>query len=39
MKILLIILAIVAAGAAYYFYNIITGKVKDTDGDFIPDVV
>lgn len=39
MNTFLIILAIVAIGAAFYFYNIITGKIKDTDGDFIPDVV
>lgn len=39
MNTFLIILAIVAIGAAFYLYNIITGKVKDTDGDFIPDVV
>jgi hypothetical protein len=39
VKILLIIFAILAIGAAIYFYNLLTGRITDTDGDLIPDVI
>jgi len=39
MNIVLFILTFISIAAAFYFYNIITGKVKDIDGDFIPDVI
>lgn len=39
MNTILIILTILAIGAAFYMYSLYTGKVKDDDGDFIPDVV
>lgn len=39
MNTILIILTILAIGSAFYMYSLYTGKVKDTDGDFIPDVV
>ena len=39
MNTFLIILAIFGIVAAIYLYKIITGHVKDTDGDFIPDVI
>lgn len=39
MNTILIILTILALGTAFYMYSLYTGKVKDVDGDFIPDVV
>lgn len=39
MNIFLSILAILAIGIAFYFYKILTGKIIDRDGDFIPDVI
>ena len=39
MKAILIILGILAVGAAVYFYFYKTGKINDRDGDYIPDEV
>ena len=39
MKAILIILGILAVGAAVYFYFYKTGKINDKDGDYIPDEV
>ena len=39
MNTILIILTILALGITFYMYLLYTGKVKDVDGDFIPDVV
>jgi hypothetical protein len=39
MNTTLIVLAIVAIGAAAYFYLIASKKIEDKDGDFIPDVI
>lgn len=39
MNTVLIILAILAIGAAVYFYFYKTGKINDSDGDYIPDEV
>ena len=39
MKTILIILGILAVGAAVYFYFYKTGKINDRDGDYIPDEV
>jgi uncharacterized protein (UPF0335 family) len=39
MKLGLIILGLLAVGAAVVYFLIKRGKIKDTDGDFIPDVV
>ena len=39
MSTLLIIVGIVAVIAATYAVLLYTGKIKDRDGDFIPDVV
>lgn len=39
MKTLLIILLLLAIGAGVIVYLIKKGKIKDDDGDFIPDVV
>lgn len=38
MKLGLIILGLLAVGAAVVYFLIKKGKIKDTDGDFIPDV-
>lgn len=39
MNTFLIILTISAIASAFYIYSLYTGKVKDDDRDFIPDVV
>lgn len=39
MKSILIILALLAIGAGVVVYLIKKGKIKDEDGDFIPDVI
>ena len=39
MNTILIILGILAVGAAVYFYFYKTGKINDRDGDYIPDEV
>lgn len=39
MKTILIILALAAVGAGVIYFLIKKGKIKDADGDFIPDVV
>ena len=39
MNTLLVILALVAVAAGGYAVLLYTGKIKDEDGDFIPDVV
>ena len=39
MNTILIILGILAIGAAVYFYFYKTGKINDRDGDYIPDEV
>ena len=39
MKTFLIILAILAVGAAVYYFLWKKGKINDRDGDFIPDEV
>ena len=39
MKAILIILALLAIGAGVVYFLIKKGKIKDEDGDFIPDVV
>lgn len=39
MKTVLIILALIAVAAGAVVYFIKKGKIKDTDGDYIPDVV
>ena len=39
MKAILIILGILAVGAAVYFYFYKTGKINDRDGDYIPDEI
>ena len=39
MNTILIILGIVAVGAAVYLYFYKTGKINDRDGDYIPDEV
>ena len=39
MKTVLIILALLAIGAGVVYFLIKKGKIKDEDGDFIPDVV
>lgn len=39
MTAILVILAIVGVSAAIGFYMIKTGKVEDTNGNFVPDVV
>ena len=39
MKTILIILGILAVGAAVYFYFYKTGKINDRDGDYIPDEI
>tara|TARA_Y100000592_G_scaffold55980_1_gene88049 strand:+ start:6870 stop:7175 length:306 start_codon:yes stop_codon:yes gene_type:complete len=39
MNTILIILGILAVGAAVYFYFYKTGKINDKDGDYIPDEV
>ena len=39
MNALLIIVGVVAVIAATYLVLLYTGKIKDRDGDFIPDVV
>jgi len=39
MNTLLIILLVIAGATAAYLVLLYTGKIKDKDGDFIPDVV
>ena len=39
MNTILIILGILAIGAAVYFYFYKTGKINDRDGDYIPDEI
>ena len=39
MNTILIILGILAVGAAVYFYFYKTGKINDRDGDYIPDEI
>ena len=39
MKTILVILGLLLVGAGVIFYLIKKGKVKDSDGDYIPDVV
>jgi gas vesicle protein len=39
MKTILIILALAAVGAGVIYFLIKKGKIKDADGNFIPDVV
>ncbi len=39
MNTILIILGIIAVGAAVYLYFYKTGKINDRDGDYIPDEV
>ena len=39
MNTLLVILGIVGGIVATYLFLLYTGKIKDSDGDFIPDVV
>ncbi len=39
MSTLLVILGVIAVAVATYLVLLYTGKIKDADGDFIPDVV
>ena len=39
MSTLLIVTLVIAVAAATYVVLLYTGKIKDKDGDFIPDVV
>jgi gas vesicle protein len=39
MKTILVILALAAVGAGVIYFLIKKGKIKDEDGDFIPDVI
>ena len=39
MKTILVILGLLLVGAGVIFYLMKKGKVKDSDGDYIPDVV
>ena len=39
MSELLIVLGVLVGAAAVYLFLLYTGKIKDEDGDFIPDVV
>jgi uncharacterized Ntn-hydrolase superfamily protein len=39
MKTILVILGVLAVGAAVYFYFYKKGKINDRDGDYIPDEV
>lgn len=39
MSELLIVLGVLAGAVATYLFLLYTGKIKDEDGDFIPDVV
>ena len=39
MSTLLIILGVIGVAVATYLVLLYTGKIKDSDGDFIPDVV
>lgn len=39
MTTFLVILGLLAIGAGVYYFLIKTGKIKDEDGDFIPDTI